>query len=90
MHNVNLTQHAVERIGERLNIFDMRKIKELVYKAYAFGKSRKQVDTDAVAKIEKIQKNRIDIIALLYEDIFFIFSENNTLITVYKKDSNEL
>lgn len=84
---VIVTNHARERIEERMPVKNRKPANELAYEAYCYGKSKRQVRKSTAASIEEIENKREDGIVLLYQGYVYIFSSENKLITVYKNES---
>ncbi|MBQ8793918.1 MAG: hypothetical protein IJZ63_04145 [Clostridia bacterium] len=83
---VALTDHARERMRERMGIKSGRRMEELVLESYSYGKSARQVRKTAAAKMYDIENRGDNGIVLLYRDYIYIFSPENVLITVYEND----
>lgn len=79
-----LTDHARERMAERLGIYDYDEMNELAFKAYKFGKSARQVNQKTATRLRKIETKNENSVALLYDGWVYIFSKENVLITVYE------
>lgn len=80
-----LTDHARERMAERLGIYDYDEMTELAFKAYKFGKSARQTDKKTAAELRRIEKKNGNSVVLLYDGYIYIFSKENVLITVYEE-----
>lgn len=87
MYPVSLTKHVRERIYERMPGGRDLNADKLAREAYAYGKSSYQVMKTSAVFLKEIE-NRYDEkrIALLYKGYIFIFSQDNTLITMYKNE----
>lgn len=81
-----LTDHARERIIERMGITESYKMENLAFEAYQFGKSKFQIMKSERAIIEEKEQEYNDSIILIYRGYCYVFSKNNGLITVYKND----
>lgn len=81
-----LTNHAQERMCERMGINDSRKMKELAFEAYQFGKSKLQLMKSERAIIEEKELEYGKSVILIYRGYYYVFTENNGLKTVYKND----
>ena len=81
-----LTNHARERMYERMGINDSRKMKELAFEAYQFGKSKLQLMKSERGIIEEKEQEYGDSVILIYRGYCYVFTENNGLKTVYKND----
>ena len=81
-----VTTHAEQRLNERIKPMGAQEINEQVYKAYRFGKSKRQIKKSSAFMIENIEKQHGEKIALIYQGYIYIFSEDNKLITVFKND----
>ena len=86
IHPVTLTNHARERIYERYPNGKNVDVGKLVREAYAYGKSSFQVTRTLSADLKEIETRHENGTALLYNGYVFIFSEENVLITMYKKE----
>ena len=81
-----LTNHARERMRERMGINDSCKMKELAFEAYQFGKSKLQLMKSERGIIEEKELEYGDSVILIYRGYCYVFTENNGLKTVYKND----
>ena len=81
-----LTNHARERMCERMGINDSHAMKELAFKAYQFGKSKLQLMKSERGIIEEKELEYGDSVILIYRGYCYVFTENNGLKTVYKND----
>ena len=81
-----LTNHARERMRERMGINDSNKMRELAFEAYQFGKSKLQLMKSERGIIEEKEFEYGDSVILIYRGYCYVFTENNGLKTVYKND----
>ena len=81
-----LTNHARERMYERMGINDSYKMEELAFEAYQFGKSKLQLMKSERGIIEEKEQQYGDSVILIYRGFCYVFTENNGLKTVYKND----
>ena len=81
-----LTNHARERMYERMGINDSYRMKELAFEAYQFGKSKLQLMKSERGIIEEKEQEYGDSVILIYRGFCYVFTENNGLKTVYKND----
>jgi hypothetical protein len=81
-----LTNHARERMYERMNIKDSYRMDELAFEAYQFGKSKLQLMKSERAIIEEKEQEYGNSVILIYRGFCYVFTENNGLKTVYKND----
>ena len=81
-----LTNHARERMCERMGINDSHAMKELALEAYQFGKSKLQLMKSERGIIEEKELEYGDSVILIYRGYCYVFTENNGLKTVYKND----
>jgi len=84
IYPVSLTNHARERIHERVS--ETVNADKLVREAYAYGKSSFQVMKTSSVFLKDIESRYENGIALLHKGYIFIFSEENVLITMYKNE----
>jgi len=82
-----LTNHARERMYERMGIKDSCRMYELAFEAYQFGKSKQQLMKSERGVIEDKEQKYGDSVILIYRGYCYVFTENNGLKTVYKNDS---
>lgn len=89
---VGVTDHARERMRERMGIVSHRKMDLLALDAYQFGKSALQVPKSAAARMREIEQRDADApkVVLLYHGYVYIFSRDNSLITVYENTNIRL
>ena len=83
---IYLTNHARERMVERMNIKDFCRMDELAFEAYQFGKSKLQLMKSERGIIEDKEQEYGDSVILIYRGFCYVFTENNVLKTVYKND----
>ena len=81
-----LTNHARERMYERMNIKDSYRMYELAFETYQFGKSKLQLMKSERGIIEDKEQEYGDSVILIYRGFCYVFTENNGLKTVYKND----
>ena len=81
-----ITNHAQERMYERMGITDLNRMKELAFEAYQFGKSKLQLMKSERGIIEEKEQEYGDSVILIYRGYCYVFTENNGLKTVYKND----
>ena len=81
-----LTNHARERMYERIGIKDSYRMDELAFEAYQFGKSKLQLMKSERGIIEDKEQEYGDSVILIYRGFCYVFTENNVLKTVYKND----
>ena len=81
-----LTNHARERMYERMGIKDSYRMDELAFEAYQFGKSKLQLMKSERGIIEDKEQEYGDSVILIYRGFCYVFTENNGLKTVYKND----
>ena len=81
-----LTNHARERMCERMGINDSHAMKELAFEAYQFGKSKLQLMKSERGLIEEKELEYGDSVILIYRGYCYVFTKNNGLKTVYKND----
>ncbi len=81
-----LTNHAKDRIAERMKIYDEREMYTLAFEAYQFGKSKFQLMKSERSIVEEKEQEYDNSVILIYRGYWYVFSENNGLITVYKND----
>lgn len=86
VYPVALTTHARERFAERLGIYDNRKMNDMTFDAYAYGKSKRQIKKTSAYLVEEIEQEHENSILLIYRNYIYVFSRENVLITVYKND----
>ena len=83
---IGVTNHARQRMIERMLLRNIDDVDELAYEAYCHGKSRRQVKKSSAGLIEEIENRYDNSIVLIYHGYIYIFSKENVLITVYKND----
>ena len=81
-----LTNHARDRMYERMNIKDSYRMDELAFEAYQFGKSKLQLMKSERAIIEDKEQEYGDSVILIYRGFCYVFTENNGLKTIYKNE----
>ena len=81
-----LTNHARERMYERMGINDADRMWELAFEAYQFGKSKLQLMKSERGIIEEKELEYGNSVILIYRGYCYVFTENNGLKTVYKND----
>lgn len=86
MYPLFLTDHAIERMSERMGIKNYSEMESRAIDAYRFGKSKLQLMKSQRAIIEEKERQHEDGVILLYRGYVYVFTEDNGLITVYKDD----
>ena len=81
-----ITNHARERMCERMGIRDSYRMDELAFEAYQFGKSKLQLMKSERGIIEEKEQEYDDSIILIYQGFCYVFTENNGLKTIYRND----
>ena len=81
-----LTNHARERMYERMGIRESYRMDELAFEAYQFGKSKLQLMKSERGIIEDKEQEYGDSVILIYRGYCYVFTVNNGLKTVYKND----
>lgn len=82
---IALTDHARQRMRERIQIHDGELMKKYACDAYRYGKSARQLNHSAAYQVRQIEQKEGKIV-LLYKNYIYIFSEENVLITVYENE----
>lgn len=82
-----LTDHARDRMRERMGIYDIDRMNILAFEAYQFGKSKLQLMKSERGILEEKERKYDNSIILIYRGYCYVFTENNGLKTVYKNDS---
>ena len=85
-NHLYLTNHARERMYERMGINDADRMWDLAFAAYQFGKSKLQLMKSERGIIEEKEMEYGDSVILIYRGYCYVFTENNGLKTVYKND----
>ena len=81
-----LTNHARERMCQRMGINDYHKMQQLAFEAYQFGKSKLQLMKSERGIIEEKEAKHDGCIILIYRSYCYVFTEDNGLKTIYKND----
>ena len=81
-----LTNHARDRMRERMCIYESYKMDALAFEAYQFGKSKLQLMKSERGIVEEKEQEYGDSVILIYRGYCYVFTENNGLKTVYKND----
>ena len=81
-----LTNHARDRMRERMGIYEPFKMDAITFDAYQFGKSKLQLMKSERVIIEEKELEYGDSVILIYRGYCYVFTENNGLKTVYKND----
>ena len=85
-NDLYLTNHAKNRMKERMGVFDSDRMYELAFEAYQFGKSKLQLMNSERRLVEEKEFEYDDSVILIYRGYCYVFTENNGLKTVYKND----
>ena len=87
LYPIGLTDHArdrmIERMGKRWEFERLDQAKT----AYRFGKSARQLPKSSAWILHKKEENHENTVALLFGGYIYIFSRENILITVYENDA---
>lgn len=82
-----LTDHACERMEERLGIYGYAQMQQLAQAAFVNGKSYHQLNGYLYSKLYNIETNSDGPrIARFYENTIFVFSDDGVLITLFKNE----
>ncbi len=81
-----LTNHARNRMKERMGIYESYKMDAIAFEAYQFGKSKLQLMKSERGIIEEKELEYGDSVILIYRGYCYVFTENNGLKTVYKNE----
>ena len=81
-----LTNHARDRMRERMGIYESSKMDVLAFSAYQFGKSKLQLMKSERGIIEEKELEYGGSVILIYRGFCYVFTVNNGLKTVYKND----
>ena len=81
-----LTNHARNRMRERMGIDGDYKMNALAFEAYQFGKSKMQLMKSERYILEEKEQEYSNSVILIYRGYCYVFTENNGLITVYKNN----
>lgn len=74
-----LTNHAKDRMRERIGINDINRMEQLTFEAYQFGKSKLQLMKSERGIIEEKEREYNDSVILIYRGYCYVFTENNGL-----------
>lgn len=85
-HPIAITDHAYERVNERMGIESHSEIAELAKDAYRYGKSARQLNKTSAAQLRAKEQKHENTVMLIYKGHIFVFTEDNVLITVYKNE----
>lgn len=83
---VALTNHARERMEERLGLRSHERMDILAFDAYRYGKSARQLNRISAAQVRDIEAKHDNSVVLIYRNYIYVFSRENVLITVYKNE----
>lgn len=64
---VVLTNHASERMMERMRITDQRSMEKMAYEAYCYGKSKRQIKKSSAALMAGIEEKYDNSVLLIYK-----------------------
>lgn len=81
-----LTNHARNRMRERMGIDGDYKMNALAFEAYQFGKSKMQLMKSERYILEEKEQEYSNSVILIYRGYCYVFTENNGLKTVYKNN----
>lgn len=86
LYPIGVTDHAKERMIERMHIRNVQDVYKIAHDAYCYGRSKRQIKKSSTVMIEEIENRHNSSVLLVYRGYIFIFSDDNKLITVYKND----
>ena len=86
LYPIGTTNHAKERIMERMHICNEQDIPKIVLDAYSYGRSKRQLRRSSAALVEEIENQHERGTLLIYKGYIYIFSDDNKLITLYKNE----
>ena len=87
VYPIIITNHARERIYERMPECRNISPNKLVQDAYAYGKSASQLMRTSAMELRDIENRHENGVALVYRGYIYVFSEDNKLKTVFKNNS---
>lgn len=86
LYPIGVTNHARERMMERMHVQNVQDVNEIAFAAYCFGRSKRQIKKSSMAMIAEIESRHNGSVLLLYRGYVYVFSDDNKLITVYKNE----
>lgn len=86
LYPIGVTNHARERMIDRMHIQNVQDVEETAFDAYRYGKSKRQIKKSSTVIIEEIESRHKNSVLLVYKGYIYIFSDDNKLITVYKNN----
>lgn len=87
IYTIGATTHARDRITERMTGKCAANVDKVVYDAYCFGRSARQIKKTSAALVKDIENRHESGIVLIYNGFIYVFSEENVLITMYKNEN---
>lgn len=84
--SVTLTDHAIMRMEERMDIRNEDRMLHLAQQAYQYGNRAEDLPQKAAILIRKKQKEYGNSTMVIYKGFIYVFSNDRVLITVYRND----
>ena len=88
--SVALSSHSVCRFRERMGITERRKMEQLAFEAFRFGKSKRQIKKSSAYWIDEMERKHDNGIVLIYHNYIYIFTCDRVLVTLFYNDRVEL
>lgn len=86
---VGVTDHARERFAERMEIISYAEMDDIAEEAYRHGKTKRQLGRKEAEYMIRKGKMYPDKTMILYDDFYFVFSQDNSLVTLFPKEHED-
>ena len=86
--SISISPHAKERFQERMAITDELEMDYVATCAYRYGKTKRQLSKNDAYYMKRKAANHPGKSLILYEDFYYVFSQDNSLVTLLPRDND--
>lgn len=88
MFSISINPHAKKRFAERMGITDEFEMDYVAFAAYRYGKTERQLSKKDAYYMKSKKAEHPGKSLILYEDFYYVFSQDNSLVTLFPKDDD--
>jgi len=89
LFEIGVTDHARERFAERMEIISYAEMDDIAEEAYRHGKTKRQLGRREAEHMIRKGRKYPDKTMILYDDFYFVFSQDNSLVTLFPKEHED-
>ena len=86
--SISINPHAKERFQERMAITDELEMDYVATSAYRYGKTKRQLSKNDAYYMKRKAADHPGKFLILYEDFYYVFSQDNSLVTLFPRDND--